>query len=113
VLAEPVIVLPQSVTSRQALEAAVAAAGASYSSLLEAANGTIAQALAAAGRGIAVVSDDQQFGLVPVAVDTGEGILSVQLIAVWDERHPAAATVEVFARRLGQFSRERYGALPT
>ncbi len=113
VLAEPVIVLPQSVTSRQALEAAVAAAGASYASLLEAANGTVAQALAAAGRGIAVVSDDPQFGLVPVAVDTGEGILSVQLIAVWDERHPAAATVEVFARRLGQFSRERYGALPT
>ena len=109
VLAEPVIVLPPSVTSRQALEAAVAATGATYASVVEAANGTVAQALAAAGRGIAVVSDDPRFGLVPVAVDAGGRPLSVRLIAVWDTRHAAEATIEVFARRLGESVRKRYG----
>lgn len=109
VLAEPVIVLPPSVTSRQALEAAVAATGATYASVIEAANGTVAQALAAAGRGIAVVSDDARFGLVPVAIDAGGRPLSVRLIAVWDTRHAAEATIEVFARRLGESVRSRYG----
>ena len=109
VLAEPVIVLPRSVTSRQALEAAVAATGATYASVIEAANGTVAQALAAAGRGIAVVSDDPRFGLVPVAVDAAGLPLSVRLIAVWDTRHAAEAVIEVFARRLGESVRERYG----
>lgn len=109
VLAEPVIVLPPSVTSRQALETAVAATGATYASVIEAANGTVAQALAAAGRGIAVVSDDPRFGLVPVAVDAGGVPLSVRLIAVWDTRHAAEAVIEVFAHRLGESVRERYG----
>lgn len=109
VLERPVIVLPPSVTSRQALEAAVAATGTTYASLLEAADGTVAQALAAAGRGIAVVSDDPQFGLVPIAIDAGGSPLSVRLIAVWDTRHPAAATIETLARRLGESVRNRYG----
>lgn len=109
VLAEPVIVLPPSVTSRQALETAVAATGATYASVIEAANGTVAQALAAAGRGAAVVSDDPRFGLVPVAVDAGGVPLSVRLIAVWDTRHAAEAVIEDFARRLGESVRERYG----
>lgn len=109
-LSEPVIALPPTFTSRQALEAAVGATGSTYVSLLEAANGTVAQALAASGRGIAVVSDDPQFGLVPLAVDVGERPLSIRLVAVWDGRHPAAATVGEFAQRLGVFVRERYGA---
>lgn len=111
VLSEPVIVLPLSVTSRQALEAAIAAAGVSYSSRVEAANGTVAQALAAAGRGIAVVSDDPRFGLVPVSVVLGDEPISVRLIASWDERHPAAATLEAVSCRLRRFVRRRYGAL--
>jgi len=108
VLAEPVSVPPSTFKSRQALEAAVAATGATYASVLDAANGTVAQALAAAGRGIAVGSDDPRFG--PVAVDAGGRPLSIRLIAVWDARHPAAKTIRVFARRLGEFVRERYGA---
>ena len=103
------IVLPPSVTSRQALETALAVTGATYASVVEAANGTVAQALAAAGRGIAVVSDDPRFGLVPLAVDAGGRPLSVRLIAVWDTRHAAEATIEVFALRLGTSVRKRYG----
>lgn len=111
-LAEPLIGLPPTFTARQSLETAVAELGATYGSLVEAANGTVAQALAAAGRGIAVVSDDPRFGLVPIEVDLGDRLLTIRLVAVWDARHPAAATIADVARRLGVFARERYGAPP-
>ena len=107
-LGHPLIGLPGTFTARQSLEAAVAEAGATYTSMVEAANGTVAQALAAAGRGVAVASDDSRFGLVPLAVDLGERLLSIRLHAVWDSRHPAARTLEGFARRLGDFVTQRY-----
>ncbi|BCJ48160.1 putative transcriptional regulator, LysR family protein [Actinoplanes ianthinogenes] len=109
-LTSTLIVQPAAFTARQSLEAAITAAGASYSSSIEAANGTVAQALAAAGRGIAVASDDPRFGLVPLAVDVGGRRLSIRLAAVWDSRHAAAPTLESFAERLGSFVRDRYDA---
>ncbi|MFI1994772.1 LysR family transcriptional regulator [Actinoplanes sp. NPDC020271] len=109
-LTETLIVQPVAFTARQSLEAAVTAAGATYSSAIEAANGTVAQALAAAGRGIAVASDDPRFGLVPLGVDVGGRRLSIRLVAVWDSGHAAAPTLESFAERLGAFVRDRYQA---
>jgi DNA-binding transcriptional LysR family regulator len=105
-LGEPLIVLPRTSTARQALDAAATG----EFRAVEAANGTVAQALAAAGRGIAVATDDPRFGLVPLAVALGDRDLSIRLVAVWDSRHPAAATVAEFAGRLGRFVRHRYGA---
>jgi DNA-binding transcriptional LysR family regulator len=99
---EPLILLPATFTARQAWDAA--SADKSHASVIEAANGTVAQALAAAGRGIAIASDDPRFELRPLAV---EG-LSIRLRAVWDSRHAAAATLERFAGRLGAFIRDRY-----
>ncbi|WP_435747666.1 LysR family transcriptional regulator [Nocardioides sp. SYSU DS0663] len=110
-LGEPLIGLPRHFTARQSLEAAAAETGATYGSLVEAANGTVAQALAAAGRGVAVVSDDPRYDLVPLAVDVGERLLSIRLVAVWDAGHPAAGLLETLARRLGTFVRERYGTV--
>ena len=109
-LEEPLIGLPATFTARQSLEAAVAEAGATYATMIEAANGTVAQALAAAGRGVAVASDDPRFGLEPLAVDLGDRLLSIRLYAVWDSRHAAASTLEAFARRLSEFVVQRYGA---
>jgi DNA-binding transcriptional LysR family regulator len=108
-LEQPLIGLPASSTARQALEAAVAEAGATCSLTVEAANGTVAQALAAAGRGVAVASDDARFDLRPLGVDLGGRPLSISLVGVWDTRHPAAATLEAFAVRLGVFVTQRYG----
>jgi len=109
-LSATVIVQPTAFTARQSLEAAVTAAGAGYSSSIEAANGTVAQALAAAGRGVAIASDDPRFDLVPLPVDVGGRHLSIRLTAVWDSRHAAASTLESFAARLGAFVRDRYQA---
>ncbi|AEV84976.1 LysR family transcriptional regulator [Actinoplanes sp. SE50] len=109
-LTATLIVQPPAFTARQSLESAVAAAGATYTSSIETANGTVAQALAAAGRGVAVASDDPRFGLVPLPVDVGGRRLSIRLAAVWDSRHAAAPTLESFAARLGAFIRARYSA---
>lgn len=110
-LREALILLPTTFTARQSLDAAVAGAAAMYGSVTETANGTVAQALAAAGRGVAVASDDARFDLAPLAVDLGDDRqLHIRLVAVWDSRHAAATTIERFAGRLGAFVRGRYGA---
>ncbi|HWS37462.1 MAG TPA: LysR substrate-binding domain-containing protein, partial [Actinoplanes sp.] len=107
-LDEPLILLPPAFTARQALNAVLS--DKAYESPIEAANGTVAQALAAAGRGIAIASDDPRFGLIPLAIDLGDRHLSIRLRAVWDSRHPAAVTIARFADRLGHFIRDRYDA---
>ncbi|MBO9521401.1 MAG: LysR family transcriptional regulator [Nocardioidaceae bacterium] len=107
---ETLIVLPSSYTARIALDAAVTQDGLSYPTRIRAANGTVAQALAAAGRGVAVVSDDPRFDLCPVRIGTASGSLAVRLVAVWDGRHPGSAVIADFAHRLGTFVRERYAA---
>jgi DNA-binding transcriptional LysR family regulator len=108
-LHEPLIVTPATSTGRQALEAALASADSTWTSLLEAANGTVAQALAAAGRGVAVVSDDPRYGLVPLAVELPDGTpLRIRLLSTWDSRAAAAETLEDVARRLSDFVTARY-----
>lgn len=109
----PLVVLPSTFTSRQALDTALAQQGTSAERLLEAPTGAVAQALASAGRGVAVVSDDPRHGLVALPVDLDEGArLSIRLVTVWDERHPGADTLESIARRLSAFVCDRYDVPP-
>jgi DNA-binding transcriptional LysR family regulator len=105
-----VIVLPPTATAREALDVALASRGIGLGSALEAANGTLAQALAAAGRGMAVVSDDPRFGLRRAALVDGRAALSIRLLAAWDPRHPGAPTIAATADRLREFVTQRYGA---
>lgn len=111
-LGEPVVGLPLRFTARQALQAAVDATASSYGELLEAGDGTLAQALAAAGRGVAVVSDDPRFGLVPMTISTPHGPILIRLHVSWDSRHVATATLESLAVRLADFVLARYGPEP-
>lgn len=108
-LEREVIGLPTTFTARAALEGAVAAIGGSLSTFSEAANGTIAQALAAAGRGVAVVSDDPRFDLVPLAIDVDGKRLSITLFAAWDSRSVAAPSVEHLVARIAAWVAQRYG----
>lgn len=102
--------LPSTFTAREALDAALVTAGLSAGRLAEAANGTVAQALAASGRGIAVVSDDPRYDLVPLAVDLpGGGPLSVRLVAAWDGTGVAAAAMHAIALRLSGWATAHYG----
>ena len=70
----------------------------------------VAQAVAAAGRGIAVVSDDPRFGLAQLAVVTGpDEVLRIGLHAAWQPQHHGADQLARLAARLRGFVRHRYG----
>lgn len=108
-VARPLLLLPAASRPRQILTDALAAAGLAVTTALECAQPQVAQALAAAGRGVAVVSDDPRFDLVGVPVVGGDGPLCIELHAAWDPTHHAAATLAWVAARLGDFCVDRYG----
>jgi DNA-binding transcriptional LysR family regulator len=94
---------------RALLDAAIEAADVGYGEYVEVANAQVAQAIAAAGRGVAVVSDDPRFDLVPLRIAGPGGLVRIRLYAAWDPRHHAAATLAGLAERLARFCVERYG----
>jgi len=108
-LERPLVVMSPDFRPREILDGAVAAAGLSYGELLECTNAQVAQALAAAGRGVAVVSDDPRFDLVPLAIEASSRLLQIRLYAAWEPDHHAAAAIAQLADRLASFCLERYG----
>ncbi|HTW15607.1 MAG TPA: LysR family transcriptional regulator [Nocardioides sp.] len=102
------VCLPSSFTSRQALAAAAEREAVALGEVQEVATGTIAQALAAAGRGVCVVSDDPRFDLVPLAIDTRGTTLAVNLHVAWHARSAAAPALQSLAGRLSDFVRRQY-----
>jgi DNA-binding transcriptional LysR family regulator len=108
-LADNVIALPPTFTARQALDAAALGAGLAPRVVIEGSSGPVAQALAAAGRGVAVVSDDPRFDLHPLRITIGGADLSIRLFAAWDREHPAAGTLALIAQRLSAYIVRRYG----
>lgn len=107
--ADTIIGLPPTFTARQALDAAALVAGLAPRVVIEASSGSVAQALAAAGRGVAVVSDDPRFGLHGMRITDGRDELSFRLFAAWDRAHPGAATLSLIAQRLSAYIVRRYG----
>lgn len=106
---ETVIVMTEQFKPRILLSRALDEAHLSLGEMLECTNAQVAQALAATGRGVAVVSDDPRFDLRPVRVMTRQGQLSIRLYAAWDATHHAAGTLEELSRQLRRFCAERYG----
>ena len=108
---QALVVLPVTHPARRVLDAALVTAGLDAPHLLEVGSGTVAQALSAAGRGIAVVSDDPRFDLARAAVGTdadGDDELRVRLHCAWDPRHPAADVLAALAARISDFVLARY-----
>ncbi|AXT86325.1 LysR family transcriptional regulator [Aeromicrobium sp. A1-2] len=106
---QTVLALTATFNPRQILDRAFAQADLLPERLVACSNPQVAQALAAAGRGVAVVSDDPRFGLHPLEIVAPGGPLRVELFAAWDRSHHAAATLEELSTRLGLFCIERYG----
>jgi DNA-binding transcriptional LysR family regulator len=94
---------------RRVLDHWVNQAGLTYSSVLEFGTPQVAQAVAAAGRGIAIVSDDPRFDLHPLDIIGARGALHIRLYAAWDREHHAATTIGAVVRRLSDYCIERYG----
>lgn len=106
---EPLILLDRSFRPRLVLQEALTADGLVDGDVVECGNAQVAQALAAAGRGIAVVSDDPRFGLVGVPISAVRHPLDIRLFAVWDRRHHAAGMLSDMSRRLQDIRVDRYG----
>jgi DNA-binding transcriptional LysR family regulator len=106
---ETLIIMEPQFKPHAILSAALDEAELSLGRTLTCGNAQLAQALAAADRGVAVVSDDPRFGLVPIRITTERGTLSIRLYAAWDSDHHAAATLEELAHRLRTFCGDRYG----
>ncbi len=106
--AEPLLVLPTPAHSRRALDLALDVDGVPRPSMTEFSSSQVVLAVAAAGRGIAVVSDDPRFGLVPVRIAGRGGLIRIQLFAAWRPDHHAAAQIGRIADRLAAFVAERY-----
>lgn len=106
---EALIVMESHFRPREILVSALEHAQLAPEDVLECSNAQLAQALAAAGRGVAVVSDDPRFELLPIRITTDQGQLSIRLHAAWEASHHAASTLADLASRLRTFCGDRYG----
>lgn len=107
---ETLLVLTSDFRPRQILDRALDRSGLSAAAVVECSNPQVAQALAAAGRGVAVVTDDPRFGLHGLEIVGRDGPLRIELFAAWEREHHAATTLQTLAARLRTFCVERYGA---
>ncbi|WP_170231251.1 LysR family transcriptional regulator [Pseudonocardia kunmingensis] len=106
-LAEPLVLPSSSAVSRRVLDEAVARCGLTYGPVEECDDGGTAQAVAASGKGVAVVTDGPRYGVHPVPVrgDVGEpaSALGVPLHVAWEPHHYAAEVIAALAERLATF----------
>ncbi|MHA6627776.1 LysR family transcriptional regulator [Pseudonocardia sichuanensis] len=106
-LAEPLVLPSSSAVSRRVLDEAVARCGLTYGPVEECDDGGTAQAVAASGKGVAVVTDGPRYGVHPVPVlgDVGEpaSALGVPLHVAWEPHHYAAEVIAALAARLATF----------
>ena len=64
----------------------------------------VVQTLAAGQLGVAVVSDDDRYGLHRLAISVDGRDLTFDLFAAWDPTHFAAATIATWADELARFT---------
>jgi len=106
---EDLLVLAPDQHARRALDHAVGTAGLGYTPAREFATPEVAQAVAASGRGVAVVSDDRRFDLVPLEIADGRDRLVIRLYGAWEPAHHAAEVLSELTARLSAFCVAKYG----
>jgi DNA-binding transcriptional LysR family regulator len=106
---EPLVLLHDHFRARTLVDERLASAGLSPLDVIECDHPQVAQALAASGRGVAVLSDDPRFDLVPlrILIDGGAD-LQLTLHAAWNRQHHAATQLASVAERLALFCQQRY-----
>ena len=104
----PLILMHEDHGVRRMFDEAIAREGLAYQATHVARTPNVAQALAAAGRGVCVVSDDSRFGLRELPIVVGDSELSVTLFGAWDATHYASETIATCLSQLGRFTRNLY-----
>ncbi|MFK4115227.1 LysR family transcriptional regulator [Microbacterium sp. NPDC006705] len=103
----PLVLLTPNSAARRALDHEVGRAGLAYDDPITVRQPAIARALVAAGRGIAVLTDDPAPGTVTVPIAGADGCLEAQLYAGWDADGPRAPLIEAVVDDLAGFLAER------
>lgn len=103
----PLILLENTHGTRRLFDTTMAAEGLGYRLAFEAPVPQVAQALAASGRGIAIVTDDPRYGLRPLRIRVRDADLRIPLVGAWSPDHFAAATIERWVRSLADFAAGR------
>lgn len=110
-VAQPLLLLNREFHARRRLDWALDQAGLAATPSAEFGSPVVAQAVAASGRGVCVLTDDPRFDLVPLPILDERGRpLTVRLHAAWEDGHHAAETLAKLADDLAAFTRARYGA---
>jgi DNA-binding transcriptional LysR family regulator len=102
---ERLIVLAQEHGTRRIFDEAMLAAGISWEPHLVTNLPVVALALAAAGHGVAVVTDEPQFGLHRAALREGRSAVRLSMLAAWDPRRLSAPAVERFVDAFAAYCR--------
>lgn len=105
----PLIHLDAGHAVRRAFDAAAARHGFAYDAVVQTRAPRLGQALAAAGRGVCVTSDDPRYGLSKAQVLVDGEPLTVTIYAAWDPQHYAAADIAATVSDLRIFTAQRYG----
>ena len=105
---QTLILPPIGFKARRVLEAALDQAQLSAPAILETRHSQVAQALAAAGRGAAVLTDDPRYDLRPLRIEHQGEPLLIHLYAAWRTGHHAHTTLTSLAHRLHEFCQDRY-----
>ena len=104
----PLIVMHDDHGVRRMFDEAITREGLAYQAAHVARTPNVAQALAAAGRGVCVVSDDARFGLRELPILVGGSELSITLFGAWDPTHYAAETIRNCVAQLSRFTQDLY-----
>lgn len=105
---QPLLVGHPGFHARRRLDAALTDAEVVPDQIHEFETSEVALAVAASGRGVAVVTDDPRFGLIPLRIIDDNGPLQVTLQAAWDPAHHASVQLAALAHRLSDFCATRY-----
>ncbi len=104
----PLVHLDTGHAVRRAFDAAAADRGLTYDAIAQTRAPRLGQALAAAGRGVCVTSDDPRYGLAKARVLVDGAPLTVTLYAAWDQEHYAADDIASTVADLRAFTVARY-----
>lgn len=96
VLRQPLVVLDLTHGTRRVFEDEVRRSHDSYRIAAEVGVPGIAQALAASGIGVAILTDDAAYDLRLLFIEGADGPLHISLYAAWDPTHYAAAPIREF-----------------
>lgn len=106
---DPLVMLPGRHPVSQVLTRAFAEAGLTPQHVQEVDSPEAAQALAASGRGVAVLTNDTRFGLIPRRVSDADGsVLTMPLHAAWTPTHQAVDEIVALAAELRDFCARLY-----